>query len=198
MVTVEWCPVLNPWGLFCYSFLSQPLLKIVSERLAGWAPGSQSRSTSHKFDKAHLAVSSKAGAGEHERHTRYGELTCVYTYSPVFLVTFHTVSADKIQQYLKPQGRWQGQPLIQALSLGQPVSHNNPTHSPCMENDRRLLQNYTKENCRQLPLLYLPLRKGMNSHIVPYSPLLWQNQRNAINSCQESIVISPEIRLRCY
>lgn len=51
-------------------------------------------------------------------------------------------------------------------------------------------------------LCSLPLRKGVNSHTVFYLSLLWQNQRNAINSCQESILISKinllEIRLKCY
>lgn len=76
--------------------------KTVSEGVAGWAPGSHSGSTFPMFDILQQGRSRWTG----ETHQTWRTHLCV-TLTPQLSsnVTFHTVSAHKIQWWLKPQGR---------------------------------------------------------------------------------------------
>lgn len=195
MVTGERAPVLNPWGLFCYSFLPQlSWRQWVREWLGGHLAATQGQPSPCLTVPILQLAARQEKMNRRDTPDMENALVCD-THSPaLLLLTLHTVSAHKIQWYLKPQGRMT-RSALDTDSISGPTCllqhpHTQAKQRGCQEVTAELHRGELQTTSSAISL--------WEKDRAPYSPLLWENQRNAIHSCQESILISPEIRVKCY
>lgn len=139
---------------FCYSFLSQPPWRL-SERVAGWALAAVRVSLPQLWQCPPCSQQQ----GRRDPADMENLLVCD-PYSPLLLVTFHTVSAYKIQRNLKPKGRM-------ARSAFDPASIPGPTclpQNPYTQAMRRMTGGY----CRATPS-----RIADNSSVISFWEKDW-------------------------
>lgn len=189
MVTGEWAPV-----LFCYSLLPQLSWR---QWVREWLGGHLAATQGQPSPCLTVPILQLAARQEkmNRRDTPDMENSLVsHTHSPVLLLmTFHTASAHKIQWYLKPQGRMT-RSAFDTDSISGPILVQHP-YTQAMQGEWQEVTAELHKGELQTTSSVISL---WEKDRAPYSPLLWQNQRNAIHGFQESIFISPEIRIKCY